>query len=53
MIRERFGVTYLIIMSSIREMRISHIPKNARGALNPMNEVLASKIKNVLSDKFQ
>ena len=36
-----------------RDENISHIPKNARGALNPMNEVLASKIKNVLSDKFQ
>ena len=36
-----------------RDENISHIPKNARGALNPMNEVIASKIKNVLSDKFQ
>jgi hypothetical protein len=36
-----------------KEENISHIPKNARGALNPMDENIADKIKNVLSDKFR
>ena len=36
-----------------REENISHIPENARGALNPMDENIADKIKNVLSDKFR
>ena len=35
-----------------KEENISHIPENARGALNPMDENIADKIKNVLSDKF-
>lgn len=36
-----------------KEENISHIPENARGALNPMDENIADKIKNVLSDKFR
>ena len=36
-----------------KEENISHIPENARGALNPMDENIAGKIKNVLSDKFR
>jgi hypothetical protein len=36
-----------------KEENISHIPENARGALNPMDESIADKIKNVLSDKFR
>ena len=36
-----------------KEENISHIPENARGALNPMDENTADKIKNVLSDKFR
>ena len=36
-----------------KEENISHIPENARGALNPMDENIAAKIKNVLSDKFR
>ncbi len=36
-----------------KEENIRHIPENARGALNPMDENIADKIKNVLSDKFR
>ena len=36
-----------------KEENISHIPENARGALNPMDENIADKIKNVLSVKFR